>query len=261
MKSNPSIGICCFVAIAVVAGASIAEAAAKKAAAPTTDNLGESLLEGLLDGELGESLKETPTREPIERARPKSDLLPDQEQLRRMMREQAGLGGGEDVGTGQHPLGSVVEGMRRAEKIIQDPHIKQTATPVQREVVAQLERLIAEMEKQCQGGGQCDKPSGDKKQQSSRSQAKPSAGSKSGSQQQAQSSSPARSSTARMGSAKPHTAETLTPEELMKAAWGHLPDKVRERMLQGAGEEFLPEYREEIEAYFRRLAEREAEQE
>jgi len=34
-----------------------------------------------------------------------------------------------------------------------------------------------------------------------------------------------------------------------------LPERLREQMLQNAAEEFLPEYRELIAEYFRRLAE------
>lgn len=245
----------------------VANDAAQAAAAKSqpSGGLGESLLEGLLDGELGQTLKgpvpAPPPARPQERDRTSPDLLPDDDALRRMMREEAGIPDGEDVGEGANAMASVVESMRRAEEFLQTPRADRPAVPTQRDVVAQLEKLIEQMEKQCQGGGQCQNPQQNQQQASSRSQAKPSASSKAGPPQQANGQSAARTSTVRMGSSGVNKSALQSPEQLMKAAWGHLPDKVRERMLQGAGDEFLPEYREEIEAYFRRLAEREAENE
>lgn len=42
---------------------------------------------------------------------------------------------------------------------------------------------------------------------------------------------------------------------LATAVWGHLPDRVREEMLQSYSEEFLPEYEELVERYYEALAE------
>ncbi len=44
-----------------------------------------------------------------------------------------------------------------------------------------------------------------------------------------------------------------------KNVWGHLPPRIREQIQTSAIEEFLPKYRELIEAYYRRLAEQPAE--
>jgi hypothetical protein len=44
-------------------------------------------------------------------------------------------------------------------------------------------------------------------------------------------------------------------QELLKDLWGHLPERVREQLLQAPTDEFLPKYQLEIEKYFRRLAE------
>ncbi len=43
--------------------------------------------------------------------------------------------------------------------------------------------------------------------------------------------------------------------QLIKDLWGNLPERQREQILQPLSETFLPEYAEEIEAYFRTLAE------
>ena len=44
-------------------------------------------------------------------------------------------------------------------------------------------------------------------------------------------------------------------KKLMEDIWGSLPERARQEMLQGAGDEFLPKYELKIERYFRRLAE------
>ena len=255
LKSNSALMLLALAALWAT-GSMKADAAAAKDQEPSAGNLGDSLLEGLRLDDLGL----TPESAAPD-AKPRPDWMPSNEALRDRMRRETGSPAGEDIGQrGEHPLTAVLDGMRRAEELLGSARRDQTATPVQREVVAELERLIAEMEKQCQGGGQCDKPqqSQNQQQQSQRSQAK--AGAKPASQP-SKGNSAARTSTARMGSAPASKDAIQAPAELMKAAWGHLPERVRERMLQSSSEEFLPEYREQLEEYYRRLAEREQEQE
>jgi hypothetical protein len=42
---------------------------------------------------------------------------------------------------------------------------------------------------------------------------------------------------------------------LVRAVWGHLPEKMRDEMEQAFGEKELPKYRAMIERYFRTIAE------
>lgn len=51
------------------------------------------------------------------------------------------------------------------------------------------------------------------------------------------------------------TSPALTAADLKSDIWGHLPERWRQEMAAGPAEEFLPQYRELIESYFRRLAE------
>ena len=44
-------------------------------------------------------------------------------------------------------------------------------------------------------------------------------------------------------------------ERLVRAVWGHLPEKLREEMQQAFKESDLPKYRPLIEQYFRAIAE------
>ena len=223
-------------------------------AAPRTDtaaldNLGDGLLEGLLD--------KLPQEDPVlENEMPRDgDWLLDPAALRDRVREAAG----EDVGEeGEPPMKRVLDGMEEATRRLRQ-ELTEDASPVQRQVVKDLEELISAMEKQCQGGQSDNQSQDNRRQASKRSQPKPSAGAQPASAQAMSAQSPARDSTTRLGSAPVVEGNRAPPEELMKAAWGHLPERLRERMLQSSSEEFLPEYREALEAYYRRLAEREAE--
>lgn len=232
------------------------------AAAPSSGvgNLGDSLL----DGDLAKALSPAPEA-PAADGKGGADWLPDEEMLRRLLQDGAGQAAGEDVGPGQSPLTSVIQDMRRAEGLIADDSREGAAAPVQRQVVAQLEKLIAQMEKQCKGG-QCNKPGEQKKQVSKRSQPKEGQcdkpgecdkpGDKPGKPSKKAGQKANQSGTTKLGSVADATA--ADQQELMKAAWGHLPERMRERMLQGAGSEFLPEYRDELQQYYRKLAERSA---
>jgi hypothetical protein len=216
---------------------------------PPIDDLGDGLLEGL-DGAAFAPPK-TPPRDQPER-KPVVDLG----EVERRMNEQAGGPAGEDVG--ESPLLSVARTMQLAEGKIPE---EATATPDQRKAVKQLDEVIAAMEKQCNGGGQCNKPSSKKEQQKSqRSGAKSGKGSKPAgmSASESQASTSKGSSSPQLTQRKPEKPSGQAPADLVKEAWGHLPARMRERMLQGTADEFLPEYREELEAYYKRLAEREA---
>ena len=221
------------------------------APASSVGDLGDSLL----DDDLAKSL--SPAAEASAKPAGPAAFVPRDELIDRLL-NQGGAEAGEDVG--ESPLAGVVNGMRQAESLILDEGKAKPAVPVQKEVVTRLEQLIAQMEKQCQGGS-CNKPPSDKeKQASKRSQPKPGQGAKPGeggkpgqpSKQLAQKANQSGTSGANAGIAEVEPSQ----KDLLKAAWGHLPERMRERMLQGSDSEFLPEYRDELQQYYRRLAER-----
>jgi hypothetical protein len=229
-------------------------ATTQRALKPEAENLGDGLLDGL-DGAAFAPSREAPKPEGTPRK-----AIVDRGRIQQQMERDAARGGlgeqdGEDVG--ESPLVPVVRGMQRAEGLIAD---EGNAVPEQRKVVAELDKLIAQMEKQCQGGGQSKKPSSKKDQQKSqRSGAKPGQGSKPAGLAEGRASTGAKTSTTATQKRKPVDPRGKAESDLVKEAWGHLPARMRERMMQGSADEFLPEYREELEAYYRRLAEREAE--
>jgi hypothetical protein len=125
----------------------------------------------------------------------------------------------------------------------------QQAGDAQQQVVAQLDKLIAELSKQCQGG-QCQASDQPPKpgHRSQRKGGKP--GSAVGRGQTA-----ARDSTDRLDGANAQPVDKGDFEAMVKDLWGHLPERSREQMIQSFSEEFLPKYELEIEQYYRRLSE------
>jgi hypothetical protein len=124
---------------------------------------------------------------------------------------------------------------------------------VQKDVVSELDDLIAKLSKQCQcqcQGGQCDKPSDKQSNQ-------PKPGNKS-SMAAGKGSAPARESSDRLDRTTAQTPEKGEVSDLVKDLWGHLPARSREQMLQSFSDEFLPKYEQEIEQYYRRLSDEEA---
>jgi len=55
----------------------------------------------------------------------------------------------------------------------------------------------------------------------------------------------------------PDSTDTATPLHQRRIEWGNLPPRLRDELLQGAGERFSPVYQDLTEAYYRRLAEEE----
>jgi hypothetical protein len=166
---------------------------------------------------------------------------------------------GEDIGQGSGPLSlvRVRQGMQRAESLLgqqsasRSPVALNQAASVQKQVVDQLDQLIAELSKQCQSG-RC--PPGDQPPSpspSQQSQAKP------GNSQSAAAAgqTAARDSSASLNNAGEKPVDQGDIEELAKQLWGHLPQRAREQMLQSFSGEFLPKYEREIEEYYRRLSE------
>ena len=165
---------------------------------------------------------------------------------------------GEDIGGPSGPLllARVRNDMRKAETLLGQPatapstNAIQQAGQVQQRVVAQLDELIAELSKQCQGG-QGQPNNSPSPQPSQRSQAKASKPNRAASPGK----SPARDSSDALNRSNSKPVEKGEVDELVKHLWGHLPERSREQVLQSFSDEFLPKYELEIEQYYRRLSE------
>lgn len=227
----------CFIAISFVVLAATQISAAD--AAPPDSSGVESLGSELLD-DLAPNAFDQPAAQPRDGANaPRFDDL------------------GEDIGqpSGSLSLARVRMSMQHAESLLAakltaaDVATFQQAGEAQQQVVAQLDKLIAELSKQCKNG-QCNSSSQSPKP-SQRSQKKPGKpGSATGSGKTA-----ARDSTDRLDSANVKPVDKADLEATVKNLWGHLPERSREQMMQSFSEEFLPKYELEIEQYYRRLSE------
>ena len=153
------------------------------------------------------------------------------------------------IPTGDHPLLSVARQMRSAQERIAGGDCGPQTQQAQQEIVADLDRMIAQARSQA-------RPAGARKsltaagQPAGQQQPKPSGGQAgtrpSGKPQQ--------------GRGAPRAEpERLGPRQLRSVidqVWGELPEQARQQLLeQWSAEQFLPEYAPMIEDYFRRLSE------
>jgi hypothetical protein len=166
-------------------------------------------------------------------------------------------GFGASANPASQSLAPVQSGMQQAQSLLTQPGTggkpgeAQLASPVQQQIVSDLDKLIADLSKQCQccngqcQGGQCNKP--------------PKPGQKPGKPGAASGRTAARDSTDRLNSSSAKPVDKGEVNEMVKALWGHLPERSREQMLQSFSDEFLPKYELEIEQYYRRLSEEQGE--
>jgi hypothetical protein len=169
---------------------------------------------------------------------------------------------GEDIGgpnNGPLLLARVRNDMQRAGMLLGHPLTAPNTTTVQqaaeaqKRVVAQLDSLIAELSKQCQGG-QCQPNTNPSPQPSQRSTAKPSQSNRTARTGKA----PARDSSDPLNRTEAQPVDRHDVGELVKHLWGHLPERSREQVLQSFSVEFLPKYELEIEEYYRQLSDEES---
>lgn len=121
---------------------------------------------------------------------------------------------------------------------------------LQDEIVRNLEILIEQSQQQQGGGGSSSSSSQSRSQQSSAPQ-QPDQG-----QEQQQGQSGNQPGTTGEGGQLPEFEEGRNAAiDAQKAAWGALPERVRDALIQGASDSYSARYRALTEAYYRRLAE------
>jgi len=180
--------------------------------------------------------------------------VPAEDELRRRSDAEppAGPADGEDLGEArQSPLVRISDRMSEAGELLETLDRSGRTLAVQEEIVTELDKLIDRLQQQCQqcSGGKAGQSS---PQQTERSSAKP-GGSTAASESVAAAQS--RDQQEAAGRQQPDEAATANTPDAAKQVWGQLPERFREQLLQSTGDEFLPKYREELELYFKRLAE------
>ncbi|HEV3024900.1 MAG TPA: hypothetical protein VGX76_20635 [Pirellulales bacterium] len=158
-----------------------------------------------------------------------------------------GLGDGEDVQLegDQDPLSTISGRMHEVERLIADANAGEGTQDKQRQISAEMEKLIRQLQKQCQA---CKQASSKRQRNAGSSRA--------GQNDQAQRASDqaARDSSNRLDEKKAEKPDVAAMREMVKAAWGHLPEHLRQQMEQSPSVEFLPQYLVLIEDYFKVLA-------
>ena len=150
------------------------------------------------------------------------------------------------------PLGYISREMQLVEQLIADNEKRDGAQQIQDRIVNDLAKLIEQAEQQAQQ--QSSSQSQNQQQTAKRkSVQQPKAPGKASAGKQ--SNKPASDSSNRLGRAEAARPDPELLRGLMKEAWGHLPQREREQMMQMSPERFLPQYELLIERYYRRLAE------
>ena len=127
------------------------------------------------------------------------------------------------------PLAVIQDEMLKVQSRLQDRQIDQATTELQASIVKRLDDLMSQFQQQ----------------QSASTQSRPSASS-------------AQSATGRPNETQSSSARkaegTMLQSDPIGAAWGHLRDRLRQRIQSSMGEDYLPQYRRVISKYFERLA-------
>jgi hypothetical protein len=170
-----------------------------------------------------------------------------------------GLPDGEDIGSGvANPLVGVERRMRQVEQLLKEREFADPTTQAQKQIVTDLEALIEQLKcQQCQGSSS---KSESKQASSKRNTSK--SGAASGDPRAISQEGAARESSSRQQSNQTTQVERnrVDLDRFEKELWGDLPDRARQQMLNTSVDQFLPEYRDAIEKYFRRLVEEDSQQ-
>lgn len=158
-----------------------------------------------------------------------------------------------------NPLMSVREQMKVAAGLLQRGRGDQQTVDLQSKIVSELDALIKQLEQQ-----RSSSSASDQRLQQMHQNTRPSQSQRSSSTQPKESTtspaSPTQAPSSESGDQPGDTGDSITgqvqrndPVALQQNVWGHLPDRVRSQMQSRMVEEFLPSYRNQIEAYYRAL--------
>ncbi len=160
---------------------------------------------------------------------------------------------GEDVDltAANDPLTKIGQQMRQVEQQLAEQSGGKSTRRLQEQIVKDLAALIDQARRASRqsssGGGQ--KSPGSRRSQVRRPRQQTTGADRTSSER-------ARQASQRAGQARVAQVDRgANPQALMKDAWGHLPERAREQMLQFSAERFLPKYELLLEKYYRRLAE------
>ena len=174
---------------------------------------------------------------------PEVRSISDQDLLRSL---EKGAAAGEVAS--EHPLARVGQQMRDVQgRLVKEDPGEETQS-IQQGIVRDLDKLIEELKK------------ANKQQSQSQQQQKQQQKRQTSDQQAQQQGKPNQSSDPKEGQVSAHPGEVRDGQlsgnaRIVRAVWGHLPEKLKEEMQQAFQDSGLPKYRPLIEQYFRAIAE------
>lgn len=160
-----------------------------------------------------------------------------------------------------NPLAVVRDNMHSAASMMQQGRSDQQTVKLQDDIVKRLDDLILQLEQQDQSMQRSSQKKQQQSQQSSSLEKQPPQAKPQTKQSQEKSDSSteqgneAADGPGSRGKQTNASVRTSDPAALQQNVWGHLPTRVRSQMQSRMVEEFLPSYRERIEAYYRALLE------
>ena len=160
----------------------------------------------------------------------------------------------DDEATGdaeQNPFSRVARQMRVAEGLIPKPKSGDKTVELQERIVADLAKIIEQVRKQSQASSSGSSPRRGSAGNNRGQNPKQSSTDKPNDQR---SDKPSRNSSNRVGKNDVRRPDMAAMKGLMKDAWGNLPQREREQMMQAPPDEFLPKYELLIENFYKRLA-------
>ncbi|MCC6492948.1 MAG: hypothetical protein IT424_08000 [Pirellulales bacterium] len=181
---------------------------------------------------LAESLQDGTSLNLVERMLPKGLFAPRAER---------------DAAPGSDRSLARIEQLRRrmlaAEAVLATDDVSGRASAIQQEVIYELDAMLTRLERQCDQFAAEQQPPG----------AAPPRQPKAGPQPAAM---PGESAATTTAAAVGGPVDRAAISRLVRDAWGELPQRQRDELLQPLAEEFLPQYAADIADYFEALAER-----
>jgi hypothetical protein len=191
------------------------------------------------------------TPEPQTQDNNKTDSSTDEELFKKLTG-----GGASNDRPQENPLEQAIRAMREAQKRIDGKDAGLKTRELQQDVVKNLEQLIEAVKQQAQSspsGGKSPKPQdGDPMQKGSKppepAETKPGDDGKTRKDKSPESTDKARD-------AENRQFAPLSSDRMSNKVWGHLPEKLREKLLNVYQDKYLPKYDDLVRRYFESLAE------
>jgi len=213
------------------------------------EELDDGLFDGLVPADDSHALdaRETAKQGSAGDAPPNPQRSEDSGSLDQLLTDE--LLGGEDLGMESEqtdPFTRIGTVMDSAGERLARGETSASTLRLQQQALAQLSELIELAQKNCKSSGGEDAGNPGLGQD----------GASQGNASDSESENPrARDSQPRNQGTQPAAVSAEEQQALIKEIWGQLPEKVRDRLPNPAGEKFLPKYERIIEEYFKRLAE------